>query len=149
MSRIGHLARRFRGACSSAAPPAADDDWAVRRLTAAEAGLWWEMMHQDRRHSVEVARRFIERLPDAPRAAVAAALLHDVGKSDSRLGVWARVATTVLGPRTARWHRYHDHERIGVAMLRTAGSDPLTIALVDGTSTDQRLADALRAADDI
>ncbi len=149
MTRIRHLVRRFRGALSSAAPPAADDDWAVRQMTPAEAGLWWEMMHQDRRHSVEVARRFVEHVPDAPREAVTAALLHDVGKSDSRLGVLARVATTVLGPRTARWRRYHDHERIGAAMLRAVGSDPLTVALVDGTSTDQRLADALRAADNI
>jgi hypothetical protein len=149
MHRIAHLARRFRGAISAAPPPAADDAWAVRRLTEAEAALWWKMMHQDRRHSVLVARRFLERVPDAPRASVAAALLHDVGKSESRLGVLSRVAATIFGPRTSRWRAYHEHERIGVVMLREAGSDPMTLALLDGTSSDTALLDALRAADDI
>ena len=147
--RVVHLARRFRGAISSAPPPAADDVWAVRQLTAAQAALWWDMMHQDRRHSVQVARRFLECVPEAPRAAVAAALLHDVGKTESRLGVLARVVTTVLGPRTERWRSYHDHERLGISMLRDAGSDPLTLALLDGTSPDTALVDALRDADDI
>ena len=147
--RALHLVRRFRGAISTAPPSAADDAWAVRQLTATESALWWQMMHQDRRHSVMVARRFVERVPDAPRAAVAAALLHDVGKSESRLGVWARVATTIVGPRTSRWRSYHDHERVGVAMLREAASDPLTLALLDGSSPDGRLVEALRAADDI
>ena len=149
MRHVQHLARRFLGSISSAPPPAADDAWAVRQLSATEASLWWQMMHQDRRHSVLVARRFVERVPDAPQAAVVAALLHDVGKSESHLGVFSRVAATTLGPRTSRWRSYHDHERIGVAMLRQAGSDPLTIALLDGMSPVRDLVRALHAADDI
>lgn len=149
MSRATHLARRFVGALSGAAPPAADDAWAVQRLTDAEVELWWQMQHQDRRHSVDVARRFVDLAPQAPRAAVAAALLHDVGKIESRLGTMARVLATVVGPRTTRLRHYHDHERIGVDLLRAAGSDPLTIALVDGTAGDAVLSDALRRADNI
>lgn len=149
LAHVAHLGRRFAGAVSSAPPPAADDDWAVRQLTDAQAELWWQMQHQDRRHSVEVAHRFIARAPDATRDARAAALLHDVGKIDAQLGVAARVVATIIGPRTDRFRRYHDHERIGVELLRAAGSAPLTIALVDGTCADVALAEALRQADDI
>lgn len=149
VQHVGHLVRRFGGALSSAPPPAVDDVWAVGFLGDGEARLWWQMQAQDRRHSIEVARRFVALVADPPRSAVAAALLHDVGKIRSRLGTANRVAATVLGPRTERFRLYHDHERLGAEMLRDAGADVLTVALVDGTSTHAALADALRRADDI
>ncbi|MCU1389718.1 MAG: hypothetical protein JWL72_3056 [Ilumatobacteraceae bacterium] len=148
-AHAAHLARRFFGALSGAAPPAADDAWAVGFLTASEAELWWGLQHQDRRHSVHVARRFVALMDDPSREAVAAALLHDVGKQCSRLGTVSRVVATIIGPRTDRFRRYHDHERLGADLLRDAGSSPVTIALVEGTSADVATADALRAADDI
>jgi hypothetical protein len=52
----------------------------------------------------------------------------------------------VVGPRTDRFRRYHDHERIGAGLLEAAGSDPVTVALVAGAG--DAFAD-LRAADDI
>jgi hypothetical protein len=52
----------------------------------------------------------------------------------------------VIGPRTARFRTYHDHEAIGIAMLRDAGSDPVTIDTLDGRSP---ASPALRYADDI
>ena len=80
------------------------------------------MTVQDRRHSILVARRFVEFAPEASRAEVAAALLHDVGKLASGLGTFARVVATVVGPRTDRFRPYHDHERLGAEMLAAAGS---------------------------
>jgi predicted HD phosphohydrolase len=104
------------------------------------------MAVQDRRHSIEVARRFIELAPGADRSAVAAALLHDVGKQVAGLGTMWRVVATVVGPRTKRLRDYHLHEPLGAALLREAGSDDATIALVEGRGP---FADVLRSADDV
>jgi hypothetical protein len=104
------------------------------------------MAAQDRRHSVEVARRFLVRRPTATPAEMAGALLHDVGKQVAGLGTFARVVATVVGPRTERFHQYHDHEALGAAMLADAGSDPVTIELVHGRGS---AAADLRAADDV
>lgn len=143
---VGHLARRFATSLSRR-PPAADDlAWAHAMLLPSEAALWDRMTAQDRRHSILVARRFVERLPDATRPEVAAALLHDVGKLEAGLGTFARVAATVVGPRGGRFRAYHDHEAIGAGLLADAGSDTVTVSLVTGHG---RAAEVLRAADDV
>ncbi|MCB0957808.1 MAG: hypothetical protein R2694_20510 [Ilumatobacteraceae bacterium] len=143
---VGHLARRFATSLSRR-PPAADDlAWAHAMLLPSEAALWDRMTAQDRRHSILVARRFVERLPDATRPEVAAALLHDVGKLEAGLGTFARVAATVVGPRGRRFRAYHDHEAIGAGLLADAGSDTVTVSLVTGHG---RAAEVLRAADDV
>lgn len=146
MTAIVHLARRFATSLSRREPPAAEAAWGLGHLLPSEAQLWRRMAVQDRRHSLLVARRFAERLPDHSRAELAAALLHDVGKVDCGLGTWRRVAATLVGPRTPAFRRYHDHERLGAALLAEAGSDGITIELVLGRG---RAAAALRAADDI
>ncbi|NDC46896.1 MAG: hypothetical protein EBZ68_04880, partial [Actinobacteria bacterium] len=61
-----------------------------------------------------------------------AALLHDIGKIEASLGTVARVAATLLGPRTGRFRAYHEHEARGAALLQAAGSDAVTVALVAG-----------------
>lgn len=97
-----------------------------------------------------VARRFVLACPDATQAHMAAALLHDCGKLAAGLGIWGRVAATVIGPRTHRFRIYADHERLGAVMLESAGSDPVTVALVarsDGV--DPEVLAVLTAADDI
>lgn len=120
--------------------------WADAQLTPAELVLWRRLGNADRRHAIEVGRRFVAIAPEAPSAAVAGVLLHDIGKLDSNLGTMARVVATLVGPRTERFRRYHDHERIGADLLRAAGSDPLTVSTAEG---DGPWADALRAADAI
>ena len=92
-----------------------------------------------------VGRRFAS-MGSWSREETAAALLHDIGKLDSGLGTAARVVATVVGPRTKRFGRYHDHERIGAEMLAAAGSSPVTVDLVRGNG---RAASALAAADNI
>lgn len=145
-TQVGHLTRRFFGSLSRRAPAASDVAWVLTQLLPAEAALWQAMPAQDRRHSVVVARRFAVLVADASRSEIAGALLHDVGKTQSGLGTLGRVAATVVGPRTKRFASYHDHEALGVEMLRSVGSEPDTLALVDGTG---RGADKLRAADAI
>lgn len=127
---VAHLARRFVGSLSTAAPPAEDDAWATSFMTAAEAELWLRLSNVDRRHAVAVVRRFHDRRPDARREETAGAFLHDVGKLQAGLGTWGRVVATVVGPRTARFRVYHDHEAIGARWLAERGSSPVTVALV-------------------
>jgi putative nucleotidyltransferase with HDIG domain len=95
-----------------------------------------------------VGRRFVKYRPHASQSEIAGALLHDVGKSAARLGTFARVLATLVGPRTSRFRQYHDHEEIGAAMLRSINSDELTISMVEGSCAAE-LKEALINADDI
>ena len=130
IGHVAHLARRFAGSLSSAPPPAADDAWATSFMTEAEAELWHRLSNVDRRHAVAVARRFASRRPAASREEMAAACLHDVGKLEAGLGTFGRVIATIVGPRTARFRTYHDHEAIGARWLEERGSSPAAVALV-------------------
>ena len=144
--RLGHLVRRFRGSLSPVPPSEDATRWAHSQLLPEEIALWEEMCVQDRRHSVEVARRFSDSLDSADRNQTAGALLHDVGKIDSGLGTFGRVVATVVGPRTSRFTSYHDHERIGAKMAIRAGSSPVTVDLISGRGPT---AAALRDCDDV
>lgn len=151
-SSLGHLVRRFLTSLSRTPPSDTDQLWVRSNLTAAEFALWSRFGPADRRHSITVARRFVALRPGADRAEVAGALLHDIGKIDADLSTLARVAATVVGPRTPKFRRHHDHERIGAEMLRAAGSDAVTVALVSGNGCGGAAGDAaaaLRAADEI
>ena len=142
--RLGHLARRFFGSLRPGGPRAADEAWAQSHLSPEEVDLWRRMSNADRRHSVRVARRVEAALgEDAPRPVMAAALLHDVGKTDAHLGTYGRVIATVTialaGKKlVASWTEtrglyrrlglYAEYPRLGAEMLELAGSDPLTVA---------------------
>lgn len=127
---LAHLVLRFATSLA-AGPPSVDDEvWAEDRLLAGERQLWRRLGNADRRHSIAVARRFAA-VP-RPRAEVAGALLHDIGKIESDLGTLERVLATLAGPVTARYRSYRDHESIGADLLERAGSDPVTVAIVAG-----------------
>lgn len=106
------------------------------------------MVVSDQRHSLLVAQRFVDLKPDAQRDHVAAALMHDVGKIESHLGVTMRVIATVLGPRTKRLQAYHAHETIGLALCAQAGSSIETLRLLQADPTDE-IAAMIRRADNI
>jgi hypothetical protein len=125
-----HLAARFFGSLSSRPPEAAEEQWAASQLLPGERELWRRMSNQDRRHSATVARRFAAARPQATRAEIAGALLHDVGKIECGLGTWGRVAATVFGRRGHRFTLYHDHEQIGADLAAAAGSEPETVDLI-------------------
>lgn len=120
--------------------------WVQSVLSPSEFDVWNKMMVQDRRHSVMVGRRFVKHRLTAMQSEIAGALLHDVGKSVARLGTFGRVIATLVGPRTNRFRQYHDHEQIGATMLRSIGSDELTISMVEGSCVGE-LSQALNRAD--
>jgi hypothetical protein len=141
-----HLARRFFGSLLPLPPRRSDTDWIVDQLLPGELELWAMMRPADRRHAAGVARRVVATLgPDVGQDVVAAALLHDVGKVDSRLGTYGRVIATLSGAvvghdpeiiaawtRTAGFTRrvglYLQHPKVGGDRLAMAGSAPLTEA---------------------
>lgn len=144
-----HLAKRFVGALSRREPADEDVAWVREQLTTGEFEIWSAMVAHDRRHSVEVARRFCAlRGAWASRDEIAAALLHDVGKSASGLGVMSRVLATLVGPRGRKFSDYHRHESIGAAMCADAGSSESTLAILRGTG-DVEAIRLLRVADDL
>ncbi len=144
MSGIAHLTRRFFGSLRPGGPPARDVVWVKSTLSPEQLALWQRMSGPDRRHSAQVARDVQERLVErATPPVLAAALLHDVGKLDSRLRTYGRVVATLTTKIVGRaevldWRRAHglhrrialyvDHPAIGGDLLELAGSDPLTIA---------------------
>lgn len=141
-----HLLRRAIGSFSNAVPDAHGLATAAEVLGDAEFALWNTMPGRDRRHSLEVLERFDVLVPGAPRAARAAALLHDIGKTASGLGWWGRVAATIIGARGVVFSRYHRHEEIGAEMLVGVSEDS-TIGLIVSTDPTDPLAAALRRAD--
>lgn len=142
-----HLAKRAWTSMSNTPLSGKDVEIAERLLTVDEFDLWWAMQPRDQAHSLVVLRRFVDVYPPATRVEQAAALLHDVGKNESRLGWSGRVLATVIGPRGARFRAYHDHVEIGTRMLEGV-SDQRTIDLIRGT-VDDPASRALKRADDI
>jgi predicted HD phosphohydrolase len=143
--KVAHLARRLAGSLSQRPPSAADEEWARSFLSPWERDLWNRFQYPDRRHAIEVARRFTSLRSGATRDEVAGALLHDIGKVESGLGTLGRVAATLVGARTDRFRLYHAHEMVGAQLLRRAGSSAVTVELVEGGGP---AAPYLRAADD-
>jgi hypothetical protein len=137
-----HLPRRFFRSVRRKGPSATDEMWATDQLLPAERDLWFDMSGRDRRHAIVVAKQVAVTLgPQGTRPIIAAALLHDVGKTVSRFGLLGRVVATVIiatvgRPRAATWTRgfkrqvalYARHPELGAEMLARTGSDPLTVA---------------------
>jgi len=154
--RTRHLVRRFIGALSRSTPNSQEFAEVENILTKDEFELWSKMQPMDQRHSIEVAFRFKVIRPEASIPEVRAALLHDVGKISSSLGVLARVLATIVGKRGQKFTSYHNHQRLGAEMLEEISSDPFTVKLVAGTDntviTDINIAEvllSLKRADDL
>ena len=98
------LERFLRGLFPQLCRP--DDAWALTRLEPDEALLYRAMDVRDREHNVLVAKRLLERWPDAPDFAVRAALLHDAGKALRPYRLWERVFTALFESRAPQLPAY-------------------------------------------
>lgn len=95
-------------------------------LSVREFDLWSAMSPMDQRHSIVVMRRFVGLHASATNFEISGALLHDVGKTASNLGVIQRVIATLVGRVSKRFSDYHEHEQLGAQMLQklTATKSP-------------------------
>ena len=137
---IVHYVRRFFTSLSRRPPDAADEQWVETLLPPAELLLFRRLSNPDRRHLIHSAR-MVERAlgPNADPLWIRVALLHDVGKFDSHLGVLGRVWATLLAialgnERVSAWAStcgwkgrigsYQRRGEIGAAEIRAAGGPP-------------------------
>jgi hypothetical protein len=173
VARLGHLTKRFFGSLRPGGPSRSEWPWISEQLLDDEADLWRQMSGPDRRHGLVVARRVERSLGhEATREVLAAALLHDVGKSQAGLGTYGRVIATLSGSvvghdtdtiknwtRTRGFTRrvglYLQHPKLGGDLLGMAGSDTFTETWArehhlppDEWTVDDRLGQALKDADD-
>jgi hypothetical protein len=128
----GHLARRFFGALRPGGPSGEDRAWVQAALEPGEFTLWARQPGHDQRHSAGVARQVEAALAGSPHAGdtrwLACALLHDIGKLASGLGVPARVLATLVGRATDG----------AVAARGTGGVPPTTAAGAASDSEEHR-----------
>ncbi len=173
MAAAGHLISRFFGSLRPGGPSLDERQWVATQLLPGELEIWSALPGPDRRHSAAVARRVDAALGDrCSRPVLAAALLHDCGKSVSGLRTPGRVIATLLGAivgrddaRAGRWSggsrpmrrigQYWLHPSLGAELLDQLGSDPLTVIWTrehhlpaSSCTLDPIIADALREADD-
>lgn len=144
--RAAHRVRRFLGSVAPGRPSEEDLAWAGTFLGESERRLFARMSVADQRHSLGVARA-VDRTgvgggrPE--RWVMAAALLHDVGKSVAGLGTYGRVVATLseaVGGAsmatawsesrgiTRRVGLYLRYPELGADLLRVAGSDERVVA---------------------
>ena len=154
MGESAHLVRRFFAALRPGGPSEVDRAWVEAVLSRSEYELWARQYPPDRRHSASIAcqverelagEALVESAPlsEDTRWVLAAALLHDIGKTESGLGTWGRVFATIVSKVFGAQHvsgwidrdgcrarvgRYVNHPEIGAELLRGARSDPRTVA---------------------
>ncbi|MFI5046701.1 MAG: hypothetical protein ACHQIG_06525 [Acidimicrobiia bacterium] len=174
--KVVHLSRRFVRALSPSAPCAEDLGWVDEVLGADLAQQWRRMPNHDQRHALGVARGVEAQLAGTGYAGDArwlvAALTHDLGKLDARLGVPGRVVATVSAAAAGRdladaWSErsgftrrvglYLRHPDLGADRIRLAGGPEEAATWAAAHHTPDRWADtgipepvvmALVAADD-
>lgn len=125
MNLPGKVARLARSVSSRQARP--QDDWAARFLRDGEWRVFLGMDPRDREHAVRVAGKLLAERPGAHEELVAAALLHDCGKSVRRYRLWERVLAGLIPYRAAPrvpWGAARvraRHPELGARLVREAG----------------------------
>ena len=127
---LSHLARRFFDTLFSRAllssEIAAIDDW----LSTEESAVFYSQSVVDQRHGYHAARSVIA-AGVGDTTTIRAALLHDIGKRNARIGILRRsIASLLIGlgwPMTERMALYRDHGEIGSRELADLGCEPLVV----------------------
>jgi hypothetical protein len=117
-ARPSHYAARFVASVAGRGPTPEEREWARSLLEPAERDLFDKLGRADAREAIDTARRadalFAAEGRDAEPRWLAAALLHDVGKLDARLGPVRRALATTLGFAGARRLSYSWREAGGI-----------------------------------
>ncbi len=131
IAHFRHLVRRFFEVLGARPLSPAEQAEAARWLNGAETGLFWSQPVADQRHGLVSARVAAVAAPHRDDL-VRAALLHDVGKRHSRLGVVGRSLASLLEilhlPTPGRLGRYLHHGPLGAEELAAAGAEPVVTA---------------------
>ncbi|MPY66037.1 HDIG domain-containing protein [Deinococcus sp. SDU3-2] len=131
LGKAGRLARSLSPRLASPR-----DAWATAHLTPAEARVFLGMDPRDREHACRVTRHLLRDHPAAPPEVVAAALLHDCGKSIRPYRVVERVLVGLVPNRLARLLPFGAlsvrayHPELGAELLARAGARPRVARLV-------------------
>jgi len=135
MKRLLHLARRFFQSLRSRPLDPAEQERVSGWLRDGEGPLFWRQQSIDQRHALTCAEVIVDRQPERPDL-IRAALLHDIGKRHSNLGVSGRVVAASLAllrlPAPGRLARYLDHGPLGAAELARLEAEPMVIAFAEG-----------------
>jgi hypothetical protein len=131
LSLLPHLVRRFFGSLRARAASPSEQAMLSATLSEPSLRLFVAQPAMDQRHALRTATRIPA---DAPARIdlVRAALLHDIGKTPSDLGVVGRSVASLLAmarlPRTSRMRSYLDHGAIGAGALDAAGETGIVLA---------------------
>jgi putative nucleotidyltransferase with HDIG domain len=171
MRRARHLVARFVTSLRARPIDEADRAFARDSLREEERECWDDLGPADQAESVATGRATIQLLNrtehdwEAEPDWIAAALLHDIGKTETDLGTIGRslatVAAMLAGDRRARaWSgafgRYVNHDELGAQRLRESGARPAAVAwaaahhrpdLWPGTGIPPEICRLLAAAD--
>lgn len=172
MGAIYRVRQFLRAAGARFRPAAVDEDLVRQVLPPRAVALFLAMPVYDRQHAMAVFQALRAAGHDEPDL-LAAALLHDVGKSGSglaRIRIWHRVATVLLHAfwpggverigqdRPGSWRRpffvQRHHAALGAELAREACCSPGAVELIrrhedDCRTGDDALLAALQAADSL
>ena len=127
---LGHLSRRFFDVLAASPLDAAEAAAVEAWLPDAFHTLFFDQQPADQRHGYEAALSVISSGADDSDVIVTA-LMHDVGKRHSRLGIIGRTVASLLIltglPMTERMRAYRDHGLIGARDLASVGAPSLAI----------------------
>lgn len=119
-----------------------DDSFARGSLSWPEYRLYLTMDKRDRHHACVVAKTLVETFPEASSELIGAALLHDVGKSETRYNAVLRIAAHLHTPGSVPaeprlpglrgvWQLHRHHDRYGARMIRSAGGNARIAEIVE------------------
>ncbi len=128
---LGHLARRFFDVLLARPLSVEEQTEIAAWLEPGLAAVFFAQPAADQRHGHHAASVVLATGSPEP-VLVRAALVHDVGKRHSRLGVLGRTLATILVrlglPLFTRARLYRDHGELGAFELEALGAEAVVVA---------------------